>query len=85
MCGFNLEVYQTFHDFCFQFLYAYFPVSHFSILLVVSLLPIIASTFLIKVFYAIIMGDQICDPNELNQEGYEPVPCKLDDGTSGGK
>ena len=35
--------------------------SHFSILLGVSLLPIIASTFLIKVFYAIIMGPEICD------------------------
>ena len=42
----------------FQFLYTYFPVEHFSILLGVSLLPIIASTFLIQVFYNVIMGGQ---------------------------
>lgn len=39
------------------FLYTYFPVQHFSILLGVSLLPIIASTFLISVFYDVILGE----------------------------
>ena len=63
-------------------MYAYFPVSHFSILLGVSLLPIIASTFLIKVFYAIIMGDQICDESKAGDTDFEP--CKIEGGAEGG-
>ena len=41
----------------FQYIFTYFPISQFSILLGVSLIPIILSTFLIAEFYSIIIGD----------------------------
>ena len=42
---------------------------HFSILLGVSLLPIIASTFLIQVFYGVIMGGE----DEVYNYDFMPV------------
>ena len=55
----------------FKFLYAYFPVDQFSILLGVSLLPILVSTFLIQVFFGLIIGgnDAVYD--------YDFVPVNI--------
>ena len=41
----------------FQYFYTYFPISQFPILLGCSLLPILVSTYLISLFYSIIIGD----------------------------
>ena len=41
----------------FKYFYTYFPISQFPILLGCSLLPILISTYLISLFYSIIIGD----------------------------